>query len=324
MFDKLFLEISSACNLSCSFCPPTSRRPEFMERDRFEFLLTRLSGFGDHLYFHLKGEPLLHPALGTFLAIAWERGFAVTLTTNGTLLGLQAKVLLGAPALRKLSVSLHSQVGLEELGEYWGGLSTFLDLHRVRPEFPLSLRLWNQVGGRLPAATGRLWELLGGRYPALRSLDPGGNLPRGLRLDEGVYLNPANQFEWPALRTPGRSPASGSDSGPGSESPGRNAPESVLRPGNGSSNEIRVVEGRCHGLRTQLGILVDGRVVPCCLDSEGAMSLGNLREQPLGEILASPRARAIRLGFQRHRIVEELCQSCGYRKRFDKVGAARE
>ncbi len=303
MFDKLFLEISSACNLSCSFCPPTSRRPEFMERERFEFLLTRLSGFGDHLYFHVKGEPLLHPALGTFLAIAGELGFAVTLTTNGTLLGQQAKVLLGAPALRKLSVSLHSQVGLEALGEYWGGLTAFLDLHRVRPEFPLSLRLWNQVGGRLPAATGRLWELLVERYPALAHLDPGEKLPPGLRLDEGVYLNPANQFEWPELSQPA----------PPSLESTRTPPEAA-----------RAVEGSCLGLRTQLGILVDGTVVPCCLDGDGAMSLGNLLEQPLDEILARARARAIRLGFQRHRIVEELCQSCGYRKRFDRTPAARD
>ncbi|MEI6386611.1 MAG: SPASM domain-containing protein [Spirochaetota bacterium] len=321
MFDKLFLEIGSVCNLACGFCPPTLRRPEFMERGRFEFLLTRLAGFGEQLYFHLKGEPLLHPELGTFLAIAWERGFAVTLTTNGTLLGKQAGTLLGAAALRKLSVSLHSQVGLADLAEYWEGLAAFLDLHRARPVFPVSLRLWNQVGGRLPAATGLLWELLGGRYPTLRGLDPGGDLPRGLRLDEGVYLNPANQFEWPELRVPD----SGQHSAPDSfkkRDPSNQGVPSALATTQPSLKGPRIVEGSCQGLRKQLGILVDGRVVPCCLDSEAAICLGNLLEQPLEEILASPRAQVMRQGFQRHRIMEELCLSCGYRKRFDKAGLA--
>lgn len=72
----------------------------------------------------------------------------------------------------------------------------------------------------------------------------------------------------------------------------------------------------CHGLRQQLAVLCDGTAVPCCLDGEGRMALGNLFDQPVEEILASPRAAAIQEGFSRRRPAEELCRRCGYAARF--------
>ena len=77
----------------------------------------------------------------------------------------------------------------------------------------------------------------------------------------------------------------------------------------------------CYALRNQIGILVDGTVVPCCLDHGGNLSLGNLFEQSLDHILSSPRALAIYRGFTNHMAVEPLCQRCGYAaiaKRFRK------
>ena len=72
----------------------------------------------------------------------------------------------------------------------------------------------------------------------------------------------------------------------------------------------------CRGLRDHIGVLCDGTVVPCCLDSEGTLALGNLLTQPLDEILDSPRAKAIYDGFSRREPVEELCRRCGYAERF--------
>lgn len=72
----------------------------------------------------------------------------------------------------------------------------------------------------------------------------------------------------------------------------------------------------CYGLRDHFGILSDGSVVPCCLDSEGAITLGNVYTENLDEILASPRARAIHDGFSCRRAVEPLCRRCGYARRF--------
>ena len=72
----------------------------------------------------------------------------------------------------------------------------------------------------------------------------------------------------------------------------------------------------CYGLRDQVGVLCDGTVVPCCLDHEGDVALGNLFEQSLDEILSGPRAKAIYEGFSRRQAVEELCRKCGYARRF--------
>lgn len=72
----------------------------------------------------------------------------------------------------------------------------------------------------------------------------------------------------------------------------------------------------CYGLRDQVGILSDGTVVPCCLDSEGVISLGNIFEDDFSSIINSERAKAIKCGFDRRTAVEELCQKCGYAQRF--------
>ncbi len=323
VFAKLYVEITDVCNLRCSFCPPTGRPRRFMSRAEFAHILKKLEGKGRLLYLHVKGEPLLHPKLGELLSIAGDLGFGVALTTNGSLLEKQASTLLGATALRKLSISLHSHagagagaggVGTDAAGTdagagagagdvdaaaagdnpgvaaYWSGVASFLDLHRQAPPFPVSLRLWNLRGGVLPPETAYLVEKLRERYPNLGPLGAiagggeggagGGPLawPKALRLDTQVFLNAAEEFTWPDPALP-----------------------------EGSS------KGSCLGLRNQIAVLVDGTLVPCCLDGEGRIPLGNLFEQDLDEILAGERARAMRQGFERNALVESLCRTCGYR-----------
>ena len=72
----------------------------------------------------------------------------------------------------------------------------------------------------------------------------------------------------------------------------------------------------CYGLKDHFGILCDGSVVPCCLDSEGAITLGNVFREDLAAILASERAEAMRNGFACRRATEALCRRCGYAQRF--------
>ena len=285
MFDKIYLEITNICNLACPFCPPSSRPADSMPRERFLRILDRLEGQGRLLYFHLKGEPLLHPLLGDFLDLAAGRGFRVSLTTNGTRLEEATATLLGAEGISKLSVSLHSHSGSGDVEGYWRGVSAFLDRHREKPAFPVSLRLWNRDSGGLPPETARLWELVRRRYPHADAWEDVARRGSSLKLDERVYLNQADRFGWPDAALP--------------------------------ELEDR---GCCHGLRNQVGILVDGTVVPCCLDGEGAMGLGSILERSLGEITDSPRARAIRDGFSRGELVEHLCRTCGYRRRFPPRG----
>lgn len=108
-FAKVYLEISNLCNLSCAFCPGTKRTKKAMTETEFSALLPKLQPYTDYLYFHLMGEPLLHPQLGRFLELAADAGFKVILTTNGTLLETQQEMLLSSPALHKVNISL--QIG---------------------------------------------------------------------------------------------------------------------------------------------------------------------------------------------------------------------
>ena len=86
MFRKAYLEITNVCNLKCAFCPGTKREKIFMSREEFEILTQKLRPYTDYLYFHLMGEPLLHPELPYFLDFAGKLGFKVIITTNGQLL----------------------------------------------------------------------------------------------------------------------------------------------------------------------------------------------------------------------------------------------
>ena len=72
----------------------------------------------------------------------------------------------------------------------------------------------------------------------------------------------------------------------------------------------------CHRLGDHFGILVDGSIVPCCLDREGVIELGNAYRDDINEALSSPRAIAMYEGFKCKHATEELCRKCGYARRF--------
>ena len=72
----------------------------------------------------------------------------------------------------------------------------------------------------------------------------------------------------------------------------------------------------CHGLGDHFGILVDGRIIPCCLDREGVIELGNAYTDDIKAALSSPRAENMREGFKCKKATEELCRKCGYARRF--------
>ena len=74
--------------------------------------------------------------------------------------------------------------------------------------------------------------------------------------------------------------------------------------------------GRCHALSRQIAILADGTVVPCCLDSEGAISLGNLFEEELSAILSGELTEKMKNGFASSKMVHPVCQKCTYARRF--------
>lgn len=281
MFAKMYLEITNACNLKCSFCPGTRREKQFMTEDAFRLLAGRLRPYGRFLYFHLMGEPLLHPNLAKFLEIAGELDFRVVLTTNGTLLRERQTVLLAAPALHKVNISLHAPEANGDalkLEPYLESCAAFAR-QASKQGIICCLRLWNLDRGTTFGENQRNGEVLSVLHRAF----PEAWIPNshGMRLAERLFLEWGERFDWPDLN--------GGDYGP---------------------------SGFCYGLRDQLGILCDGTVVPCCLDHDGEIPLGNLFDTPLETILGGSRARALFEGFSSRRAVEPLCRTCGYAQRF--------
>jgi len=280
MLKKVYVEITNHCNLDCVFCPKTRREKRTMSVSEFEMVLDRLRGQVKYIYLHVMGEPLLHPQLEELLDAAQRREMKVCITTNGTLLPQREEILLAAPCLHKISVSLHSFEGNErteaEQRAYLEGVWHFADAAAKRGII-VALRLWNEGGLEKlnPEVLAFLREKLGTDEWAEKR---GGSFT----LRERLYLERAKKFDWPE------------------------------RDGEETGTQF------CYGLRDQLGILVDGTVVPCCLDHEGDIALGNLFTEPPEEILNSPRARAMADGFSCRRPSEELCRRCGYATRFNK------
>lgn len=274
-FQKIYVEISNLCNLKCSFCPGTKRPVRRMTVEEFSALMPKLRPYTDFLYFHLMGEPLCHPELQEFLRIAGEHGFRVILTTNGTLLGKMQDVLLSAPALHKVNISLHAfeaNVGGKSLEAYVDGCLEFGKAAAGRKL--VVYRLWNQ-GGQ-DGLNGQILEKLHKAF-----LQEWEQQRQGVRIAERTFLEYGDKFDWPELTA-------------------REGSSCVF----------------CYGLRDQLGVLCDGTVVPCCLDHEGDLALGNVFSQELQEILESPRAKAIYDGFSHREAIEPLCRRCGYARRF--------
>lgn len=287
-FKKAYIEITNVCNLSCSFCPGTTRPPLFMGEDAFALVLDRLAPYTDYVYLHLMGEPLLHPSLSALLSLCATRGLRVNLTTNGTLISSVKQNLLTAPALRKIGFSLHSfeaNLATRPLADYLGDILSFAG-DAADAGVICELRLWN--GGGEDAQNAEILRLIAARFGC--SLGEELAMRGGAKLRERVYLGFAERFDWP-------------DSDVIASEPSADKP------------------AFCYGLRDQIGVLSDGTVVPCCLDSEGTIALGNILRTPLDEILVSPRAVAIYDGFSRRAAIEPLCKACGYARRFTEMRA---
>lgn len=106
---------------------------------------------------------------------------------------------------------------------------------------------------------------------------------RGIRIRDKIHIEWGERFEWPD-----------------------------------SEAEIKGDRFFCYGLKDHFGILSDGTVVPCCLDSDGIINLGNVFTESLDSILDSDRAKAVTDGFAKGETSEDLCKRCGYAQRFTK------
>ena len=288
-FKECILRLLMSAIFLATFCPKTMRKAHSMDVDSFKKILDQVKPYTDYLYLHLKGEPLLHPNLPEFLDLCAEREFKVNITTNGTLLRKMKDKIIKKPSIRQINISLHSFDGNESsitMEEY---LKEVLDFAREALEetnIIIGLRLWNLDPSKLTRGEReRNRELLSiiEEYFKLAYKIEENTDHYGIKIAERLYLNQDIEFKWPSLK-----------------------------------EEDYGYKGTCYGLKNQIGILSDGTVVPCCLDGEGVIVLGNVFEKPFKEIIEGQRAENILEGFSKGQLREELCRKCGYRTRFKK------
>ncbi len=258
-----------------------------MSAAAFAGIVEQVKPFTGYLALHVLGEPLLHPDLDRLLADCRRHGLAVNLTTNGTLLPQRQALLLDSPALRQVNISLHSVTAVktgDDLSDYLDGIFTFISRAGTAGSPYISLRLWNLHGPdssttslQNKAILRKIEDFFALPVKLADALTPG----QGISLAPKVFLSQNPRFTWPHAPAPELSS-----------------------------------EGFCRGLRDHVAILVDGTVVPCCLDAEADIRLGNIHDQSFGEILSGSRATALYDGFSRRRLVEALCRRCSFRQGF--------
>lgn len=284
-FRKVYLEITNTCNLHCHFCTETSKPPAFLSLSSFEQILDQLKPFTSHLYFHVKGEPLLHPQIDTLLEVCYEKDFMVNIVTNGTMINVVKDKILSKPSLRQISFSLHCFEDIVKTTfekNYLQHILSFIKQALEQSSIIISMRLWNLNGDK-----GKNLK----NNPILQSIEEGLNLKihleemlsqtNSIKIYDRLYLNADYQFQWPDIN------------------------DCFYQP-----------KGFCYALRDQAAILVDGTVVPCCLDYQGTINLGNIFKENFNDIITSHRAVKIFEGFSQLTAVEPLCIHCQYKSKF--------
>ena len=303
--NSVYIEITNVCNLHCSFCPcgtgaenkatankgnsvekssiPASRT--FMDSKLFDACIAGAQEIGaTNVYFHVLGEPTLHPGFVHYLKKLEQTPLKLTLTTNGTTIERTGRQILASPAIRQVNFSTHAYAELpRETAERH--LQNVLDFCRIatveRPELYINLRLWN-IGAEEASPwnsymLGRIRETFG------VDVTPGHFCSRhkSFNITGRLYLHEDTRFEWPILDESSSTNSTGSSTG----SLTLCHPEQSIDRCDVEGSNSKIVPGTCRALDTHVAILHDGRVVACCLDHSGQITLGHIGTQTLSEIL---------------------------------------
>ncbi|OHD83346.1 MAG: radical SAM protein, partial [Sulfuricurvum sp. RIFCSPHIGHO2_02_FULL_43_9] len=287
-FHRAYVEVTNVCGLACTFCPPKLHPTTTMELPFFKKVVEELSAYTDEIALHVMGDPMVLTNLREYLEIAYASGLKVMITTSGFYLDSARREALFHPSIRQINISLNSfnkNSVSRSFESYMEPILELCDEKLLRSkDFFINLRVWNLDEEQSEKEFNeKLFELLERHF----DLEEGSVASQingerqSIRLASKILLHFDRYFEWPSLS---------------------NTHES---------------DGYCQGLDKQIAVLSDGRVVPCCLDSEGIMELGNLRETNLGKILKTKRSLAVVNGFAKGICSEELCQKCSYKERFN-------
>ena len=293
-FHKVHIEVSNICNLQCSFCPPVVRDNKMMDLSLFRDVVRQVAPLAELVCLHLMGDPLVHPELTQMIDICDQYEANIFLVTNGVLLKPQRFASLLHPRFYQINFSLHSffdNFPDKDPERYLQNIFAFTERALAeRPELYLNYRLWNlpdlsnaQDVVLTPAQQSNqdMLERICQQFDCALPQTVDVRRRKSVNIRDRLYLHFDTEFVWPSLDLP------------------------VL----GDS-------GTCYGLSSHFGVLADGTIVPCCLDKEAAIPLGNAQQQPIMDVLNSRRAQDIIKGFKQKKLLEGLCQRCQYIERF--------
>ena len=209
------------------------------------------------------------------------------LTTSGYFMRKHSYETLFYPSVKQINISLNAFNKNDTSISFEQYMKPILELchEKVRREEEsfINLRIWNldeHMSERV--FNFELFKRLSSSFDINLNLESIYLIDKkSIRLDYKVLLHFDNYFEWPSL------------------------------------NNQSYGHGTCQGLSSHIGILASGEVVPCCLDSEGMMRLGNLHNQSLRDIIFGNRAKSMIDGFRDGICSEELCLKCSYKDRFN-------
>ncbi len=283
---KIYIELTSKCGLSCNFCPSATRTTSSMSLELFRKINDEVKDLTKDIAYHVVGDPLLVNNLGEYLDISYKAGLNVHITTAGYYLKPSDAQTLNHPAVKQINFSLNSYRGNNlpiSLDEYLQNIADFtLAFRTLNTKSFINYRLWNKEEDNSQQSYNdevmhKIFDKLGASLPDEKSA-----FEQRLRVISKVLFNFDSLFEWPSLE----------------------------------ANHVSDT-GYCHGLSSQMAILSNGEVVPCCFDYEAVINLGNVEKESLQNILSSDRSKAIIDGFKNGLISEELCKRCAYRSKFD-------
>lgn len=260
-----------------------------MTLEKFNSLNAELKEVTNELAYHIVGDPLVLSNLNDYLDISYKHSLKVNITTTANNLTKKHFDILMNKAIKQINFSINSYNAnshKKSLDEYINPILDFIEYAISKNQhFFINLRIWNlDESQSAKEFNGEVFRRVNKRFNSNIDIeDIYENRPKNIRIERMVFFNFDEYFNWPSL-----------------------------------NNKEVSKTGTCYGLDSHFGILSSGNVVPCCLDKDAIVNLGNTNNSPLKDILASSRVKAIQNGFRKNILVEEFCQKCEYRTRFNK------
>ena len=286
-FYRIYIELTNVCGLNCTFCPTKELATQQMDLVFFESIIVQAKEYTKEIACHVMGDPLTQSNLHEYLDIIHQYGLKAILTTSGYFFKKHSYNTLFHPCVKQINISLNSFNKNDTAMTLEQYIEPILDVCHAKlsqkKEIFINLRVWNLdkiMSERVFNDT--LFKKLSSDFNVPLSLDEiYATRPKTIRLENKIRLHFDNYFEWPSL-----------------------------------SNQ-NYGHGTCQGLQSHIAILASGKVVPCCLDCDGIIALGDLHHNSLKTILSTQRVNSMLEGFKKGEAVEILCQKCSYKERFN-------